>query len=117
MLFVKILLAAIAILVLHTAFATENSQAADMQSVAVDGTAFVVTMADGRVMRSPELVGAILTIATAAGQLPLRMMRSSRTPTLSHPRYGCTRSRFRDRTGRGSLIAMLVLTVDARASR
>ena len=68
--FVKTL-AATAILA-HAGF-VGHSQAADMQSVDVDGTAFVVTMADGRVLRSPELVGATLTTEVPTGPLRLRI--------------------------------------------
>lgn len=46
---------------------------AGLRSVAVDGTAFIVTMSDDRILRSPDLVGATLTIATSNGPLRVRI--------------------------------------------
>jgi ADYC domain len=53
---------------------------ADISSVTVDGTAFVVTLDDGRVMRSPDLVGAVLTVATNSGPLKVRIDAVERDP-------------------------------------
>jgi hypothetical protein len=54
--------------------------AAGVTSVAVDGTVFKVTLNDGRVLRSPELVGAILNITTAQDKLRLRIDSVERDP-------------------------------------
>jgi hypothetical protein len=53
--------------------AARQAPAAEVQSVAVDGTAFVATLNDGRVMRSADLVGAVLTIDTSSDRLRLRI--------------------------------------------
>jgi len=42
-------------------------------SVAVDGTQFQVTLSDGRILRSPQLVGAVLTVATGGKTIRLRI--------------------------------------------
>jgi hypothetical protein len=44
-----------------------------LQSIEVEGTGFKVTMVDGRALRSPELVGAVLRIAAADGDIRLRI--------------------------------------------
>lgn len=53
---------------------------ADISSVTVDGTAFVVALGDGRVMRSPDLVGVVLTIATNSGPRKVRVDAVERDP-------------------------------------
>jgi hypothetical protein len=50
------------------------------RSVDVDGTAFVVTFASGQVLRSPDIVGATLTISTSRGILRLRIDAVERDP-------------------------------------
>jgi hypothetical protein len=47
--------------------------AAELRSIEVGGTEFKVTLNDGRVLRSTELVGATLTIGTAGGTMRLRI--------------------------------------------
>jgi hypothetical protein len=47
--------------------------ASGLQSVDVDGTEFKVTLTDGRVLRSAELVGATPTISTSGGTMRLRI--------------------------------------------
>jgi hypothetical protein len=47
--------------------------AAELPAVEVEGTAFKVTTSDGRVLRSPDLVGAVLTIARDGGPVRLRI--------------------------------------------
>ncbi len=42
-------------------------------SVGAEGTQFEVTLADGRVLRSPQLVGAVLVVAVGAGTIRLRI--------------------------------------------
>jgi ADYC domain len=44
-----------------------------VKSVEVLGTAFVVKTVDGRVLRSPQLVGAALTVSTRTGLLKIRI--------------------------------------------
>ena len=46
---------------------------APVKSVEVLGTAFAVTLADGRVLTSPQLVGATLAVATRAGLIRIRI--------------------------------------------
>jgi hypothetical protein len=57
-----------------------RAAAADVLSVIVDGTAFVTTLTDGRVIRSPDLVGSVLTIDTSSGRLRLRIDAVERDP-------------------------------------
>jgi hypothetical protein len=54
--------------------------ASGLQSVDVDGTEFKVTLTDGRVLRSAELVGATLTISTSGGTMRLRIDAVERDP-------------------------------------
>ncbi len=54
--------------------------AAAATSVEVDGTEFKVTADDGTVLRSPDLVGAVLTIATSGGPLRVRIGAVERDP-------------------------------------
>lgn len=68
-----------AILALAVSVARQ-APAAEVQSVAVDGTAFVATLSDGRIMRSADLVGAVLTIDTSSGRLRLRIDAVERDP-------------------------------------
>ena len=60
--------------------ALAQGSAAELQSVEADGAAFKVTMSDGKVLRSPDLVGATLTIATAGGTLRVRIDAVERDP-------------------------------------
>ena len=53
---------------------------AEPRSVEVDGTEFKVTLTDGRVLRSPELVGATVTISTTGGPVRLRIDAIERDP-------------------------------------
>ncbi len=48
-------------------FLTAVGQASEMKSIDVEGTSFVVTLSDGRVLRSRDLVGATLNIVTGGG--------------------------------------------------
>ncbi len=48
--------------------------------VAAEGTQFRVSLSDGRVLRSPELVGARLSIATPAGPITIRIEQVERDP-------------------------------------
>jgi hypothetical protein len=50
-----------------------QAPAVEVQSVTVDGTEFVASLTDGRVMRSIDLVGAVLTFDTSSGRLRLRI--------------------------------------------
>jgi hypothetical protein len=50
-----------------------SAAAAEFPSIEVDGTEFEVTLADGRMLRSAELVGATLTINTSGGWMRLRI--------------------------------------------
>jgi hypothetical protein len=47
--------------------------AAELRSIEVDGTEFKVTLTDGRILRSAELVGATLAIGTSGGTMRLRI--------------------------------------------
>jgi len=48
-----------------------SATATELRSIEVNGTEFKLTLADERVLRSPELVGATLTISTSAGIMRL----------------------------------------------
>jgi hypothetical protein len=50
-----------------------SATAAELRSVEVDGTEFRVTLIDGRVLRSADLVGATLTITTSGEASRLRI--------------------------------------------
>ena len=54
--------------------------AAELLSVEAEGTQFKATMSDGRVLRSPDLVGAQLVIAVAARPILLRIDKVERDP-------------------------------------
>jgi hypothetical protein len=56
------------------------SDAAQFKSVEVDGTAFKVTLTDGRVLHSPDLVGATLAIATNNSIMRVRIDAVERDP-------------------------------------
>ncbi|WP_400765964.1 ADYC domain-containing protein [Methylosinus sporium] len=49
------------------------AQSAQMVSLDVEGTQFKATLSDGRVLYSPDLVGATLTIAGAGGETKIRI--------------------------------------------
>lgn len=49
-------------------------------SVAAEGTQFRVTLSDGRVLRSPDLVGASLFVGTTAGPIRVRIDAVERDP-------------------------------------
>jgi hypothetical protein len=57
-----------------------SAHADELKSIEVDGTAFVVTFADGRLLRSPDLVGATLAIATSQGVIGVRIDAVERDP-------------------------------------
>lgn len=54
--------------------------AAELRSVEADGTEFKVTLGDGRVLRSRDLAGAVLTIAAGSGAMRLRIDAVERDP-------------------------------------
>ena len=70
--------------------AVQQAKAAEPRSVEVEGTQFKVTLTDGHVLRSAELVGAPLTISTAAGALRQRIDGGERGLTAEGHRYGGT---------------------------
>ena len=59
---------------------TQPAPAAELKSVAVEGTEFVVTLRDGKIMRSPDLVGAVLDIGAGGGKLLVRIDAVERDP-------------------------------------
>jgi ADYC domain len=59
-------------------------------SVVVEGTQFVVTLADGRVLRSPQLAGAVLTVAIGGKNVRLRI--DAVEPDPGDPARGVRRS-------------------------
>jgi hypothetical protein len=73
-------MAALAAVLAQAVLGTRQGMTADISSVTVDGTAFVVALGDGRVMRSPDLVGVVLTIATISGPLQVRIDAVERDP-------------------------------------
>jgi hypothetical protein len=54
--------------------------AAELRSIEVDGTEFKATMTDGHVLRSADLVGATLMIATSGGDTRVRIDAVERDP-------------------------------------
>jgi ADYC domain len=60
--------------------AMRPATAAELRSVEADGTLFKVTMSDGTVLRSPDLVGAQLVIAVAGQRVQLRIDAVERDP-------------------------------------
>jgi hypothetical protein len=63
----------------------QSAMAVAPQSVEVEGTEFKVTLSDGRVLRSAELVGATLTIDSNGGPLRLRIDAVERDPDAKNP--------------------------------
>ncbi len=61
------------------------ADAAGLKSVEVEGTAFKVTLTDGRVLHSPELVGATLTIKTSGPTMRVRIDAVERDPDAAEP--------------------------------
>jgi hypothetical protein len=60
--------------------ATSAAVAAEVTSVAIERTEFVVTMADGQVLRSPDLVGATLTLVAGLRSFRFRIEGVERDP-------------------------------------
>jgi hypothetical protein len=58
----------------------QSAPAREPQSVEVEGTEFKVTLSDGRILRSLELVGTILTIGTSDVPMRLRIDAVERDP-------------------------------------
>jgi ADYC domain len=56
------------------------------RSVTTDGTQFVVTIADGRVIRSPQLIGAVLTVSLVGK--PVRLRIDAAAPDPGDPAHG-----------------------------
>ncbi len=72
-----LLLAALAICSLRATAAAP----AGVLAVAAEGTQFRVTLADGRILRSQDLVGAALIVSSASGPVKLRIAALERDPT------------------------------------
>src|SRR5260221_426007 len=62
------------------ATAAPPTAAAELQSVAVEGTEFIVTLGDGAVLRSRDLAGAVLTVALDGQAARLRIDALERDP-------------------------------------
>jgi hypothetical protein len=75
-----LLLAAAALLPAIFAPAAAQSGAVTVTAVAAEGTQFRLTLSDGRVLRSPELEGAVLTVQTEAGPRRVRLATVERDP-------------------------------------
>jgi hypothetical protein len=71
-------------MILWTAASAVPTGAAELRSVEVDGTEFKATLADGRVMRSPDLVGAVLTLAVRGQATRVRIDAVERDPDARH---------------------------------
>jgi hypothetical protein len=65
--------------------AVQQAKAAEPRSVEVEDTEFKVTLTDGQVLRSAELVRATLTINTTGGLLRLRIDAVERDPDATRP--------------------------------
>jgi hypothetical protein len=61
-----------------------SAAAAELPSIEVDGTEFKVTLTDGRVLRSADLVGATLTINTSDGVMRVRIDAVERVEETGH---------------------------------
>src|SRR5262245_43006972 len=70
--------------VVVSAATLQPAKAVEPRSIEVEGTEFKVTLTDGRVLRSPELVGATLAISTSGGPLRLRIDAVERDPDAKH---------------------------------
>ena len=78
-------IAAILTAALVAGVAPQQSKAAEPRSVEVEGTQFEVTLTDGRILRSPELVGATLAISTSGGPIRLHIDAVERDPDAKNP--------------------------------
>ncbi len=67
-------------LILSTAAVAQSQAPAAVSSVEAEGTRFRLTLADGRVLRSPDLVGAALIVATESGPRKVRLTAVERDP-------------------------------------
>lgn len=77
------LLAGLLGLILATAAVAQSRAPAAVASVAAEGTQFRLTLADGRILRSPDLVGAVLIVATETGLRRVRLTAVERDPRAS----------------------------------
>jgi len=65
--------------------AAQGATANEPRSVQVEGTEFKVTLTDGHILRSPELVGATLTIGTSGSPLRSRIDAVESDPDAKNP--------------------------------
>lgn len=72
--------AILALLAPSLAQAAPTGTRVEVTAVAAEGTQFRLTLSDGRVLRSPELAGATLTIATAHGPRRIKLETVERDP-------------------------------------
>jgi hypothetical protein len=72
-------------MVLASAATLQSAAVVAPQSVEVEGTEFKLTLSDGRILRSAELVGATLTIYTSGGPMRLRIDAVERDPDAKTP--------------------------------
>jgi hypothetical protein len=77
---VRIRLAALAALLALLPPAASRAATVAVVSVAAEGTQFRLVLSDGRVLRSPELEGATLVLATPAGPRRVRLAAVERDP-------------------------------------
>jgi len=61
-----------------------SARAAGVESIDVEGTQFVAKLSDGRVLRSRDLIGATLSIATHGGMLRMRIDAVEPDPTVAN---------------------------------
>lgn len=73
--------AVLAALFLANPVGAQTSAPAAVASVVAEGTQFRLTLADGRVLRSPDLIGAKLTVATETGTAKVRVEVVERDPS------------------------------------
>lgn len=64
---------ALALCLLALAAAIGSTSLAEAQTLTADGTEFVLTLEDGRVLRSADLVGATLMISSGGREMPVRI--------------------------------------------
>lgn len=73
--------AILALLIPAIVHAAPAGTTVEVTGVAAEGTQFRLTLSDGRILRSPELAGATLTIRTANGPRRIKLETVERDPT------------------------------------
>jgi ADYC domain-containing protein len=91
---------AICLCVVSIVIAVRAPLAHAQSRLSVEGTEFVLTTDDGRILRSPDLVGATLNIKTRAGQIEITIKSVEKDPTAVGGWVFLHHFVIKDRTGR-----------------